>query len=225
LRIIFVAYRDWAIKVYPKLIKHTKIIDAVFCSTVEELYLLDLTCFDLLVTVGLSEKISDDVYKKILTIGLHCAELDRYSYGTPIQLQILDGIVKTKHRIFRLTANDSKSLRSHAHTREYSHEVDLFLHGNMQDVFDQLYFTSVNLLNSFIDDYPDIKWQQWPIENIVRVPRKPQDSKLEKEELLKMTTKELYNLIRALESPYPNIYIEDEEGILYFSKVTFKQKL
>ena len=40
-----------------------------------------------------------------------------------------------------------------------------------------------------------------------------------------MSTKELYNLIRALEYPYPNVNIEDEEGILFFNKVTFKEKL
>lgn len=224
MKIIFVAYREWAIKVYPKIKNHPKISESVFCGTIDEIYELNLTNFDLLITVGLSHKIENGVYDQIPTIGLHCAELDRYSYGSPIQLQIIDGIIKSKHRIFRLTSGGEESSRSHAHTREYAQEVDLFLHGGITDIFEQLYFTSINLLNEFIDEYPKIVWRQWPEENIVRIPRKPEDSKLDKNDLAKISTKEMYNLIRALEYPYPNIYIEDEEGILYFNKVSFKQK-
>ena len=224
MKIIFVAYRDWAIKVYPKIKNHPKISESIFCDSIENIYKINLNYYDLLITVGLSQKIENNVYDKILTIGLHCAELDRYSYGSPLQLQIIDGILKTKHRVFKLTTNSEKSNRSHAHTREYSNEVDLFLHGGMLDIFEQLYFTSINLINEFIDKFPFNVWKQWPEEDIVRTPRISEDSKIDKNKLIKMSTKELYNLIRALEFPYPNIYIEDEEGILYFNKVTFKQK-
>lgn len=224
MKIIFVAYREWAIKVYPKIKNHPKVSESIFCSTIEEIYKLNLSYYDLLITVGLSHKIENNVYDKILTIGLHCAELDRYSYGSPLQLQIIDGLLKTKHRVFKLTSSCGESKRSHAHTREYAQEVDLYLHGGMLDIFEQLYFTSINLINEFIDEFPSIVWKQWSEEDIVCAPRKPEDSKLDKDNLVKMSTKELYNLIRALEFPYPNIYIEDEEGILYFNKVSFKQK-
>ena len=224
MKIIFVAYREWAIKVYSKIKNHPKISESVYCASIDEIYELNFSSYDLLITVGLSHKIENGVYDKIPTIGLHCAELDRYSYGSPIQLQIIDGIIKTKHRIFRLTSGGGKSNRSHAHTREYSHEVDLFLHGGISDIFEQLYFTTINLLNEFIDEYPKIIWRQWPEEKIVRFPRKPEDSKIDKNDLAKMSTKALYNLIRALEYPYPNVNIEDEEGILFFNKVSFKQK-
>lgn len=225
MKIIFLAYRDWAIKVYPKIKNHPKLSESIFCGSIDEIYELNLSYYDLLITVGLSHKIENYVYDKILTIGLHCAELDRYSYGSPIQLQIIDGIIKSKHRVFRLTSNGGESKRSHAHTREYSHEMDLFLHGGITDIFEQLYFTSIGLLNEFIDEYPKIVWKKWPEENIVRFPRKPEDSRLDKNDLANMSTKELYNLIRALEYPYPNINVEDEEGILYFNKVSFKEKM
>lgn len=224
MRIIFVAYRDWAIKVYPMIKNHPRIQQSILCQTFDELYKLNVEDFDLLITVGLSDKIENNIYNRIPTIGLHCAELDRYSYGSPIQLQVIDGIIKTKHRIFRLTSGGEQSNRSHAHTREYSHEVDLFLHGGISEIFEQLYFTSINLINEFMDHFPKIVWKQWPEEDIIRTPRKPEDSKLDKSDLFKMSTKELYNLVRALEAPYPNIYIEDEEGFLFFNKVSFKQK-
>jgi hypothetical protein len=224
LRIVFVANREWAIKAYSKIKHHPKLSDSIFCGSIEEVYNLNLSSYDLLITVGLSKKIEKGVYEKILTIGLHCAELDRYSYGTPLQLQIIDGIIKSKHRIFKLTSGSGESNRSHAHNREYANEVDLFLHGGISEIFEQLYFTSINLLNEFFDEYPKIVWKQWPEEETVRLPRIPEDSKLDKHDFLKMSTKELYNLVRALEYPYPNIHIEDEDGILYFNKVSFKSK-
>jgi methionyl-tRNA formyltransferase len=224
MKVVFIAYREWAIKVYPHIQNHPKVTESIFCRTLDELYELDLSKFDLLITLGLSEKIENNVYHNIETIGLHCAELDRYSYGSPIQLQIIDGIVKTKHRVFRLLSGGENSLRSHAHTREYSDEVDLFLHGGIKEIFDQLTYTSITLFNSFLDSFPNIEWKQWAEEDVVRNRRRPEDSKLSMSQLMQMSTLDLYNLIRCLEDPYPNVHIEDEEGILYFKKVTFKQK-
>jgi hypothetical protein len=132
MRIIFIAYREWAIKVYSYVKNHPKVTEAVFCSNLDELYKIDVLNYDLLITVGLSQKIGNNIYEKIETIGLHCAELDRYSYGTPIQLQIIDGLLKTKHRVFRLRSGGN-SERSHAHTREYANEVDLYLHGGIDE--------------------------------------------------------------------------------------------
>lgn len=224
MKIVFIAYRDWAIKVYPHVKNHTKVTESVFCETLDELYKIDLSKFDLLITLGLSDIIGNDVYNKIETIGLHCAELDRYSYGSPIQLQIIDGIVKTKHRVFRLLSGGENSKRSHAHTREYSNEVDLFLYGGINEIFDQLTYTSISLFNSFLDEFPHTNWKQWPEENIIRERRKPEDSKFSMSQLIQMSTLELYNLIRCLEDPYPNVCIEDEEGILFLKKAVFKQK-
>ena len=43
--------------------------------------------------------------------------------------------------------------------------------------------------------------------------------------LSNMELKEVYNLIRALTDPYPNIYIEDHAGNrLYFKEVEFSEK-
>jgi methionyl-tRNA formyltransferase len=224
MRIIFVAYREWALKVYLYIQNHPKVKESVICTSFDELYKLDVSNYDLLITLGLSNKIENNIYDKIQTIGLHCAELDRYSYGTPLQLQIIDGILKTKHRIFKLTSGGENSRRSHAHTREFANEIDLYLHGGMDEIFQQLTYTSIPLINDFIDNYPNTEWKQWPEEDIVREPRKAEDSKISFEEFFKTSTSNLYNLIRSLEDPYPNLFIEDEEGILYFKKVAFKSK-
>ena len=221
--VIFLAYRDWSLKVFPAIQKHPKVEKCVLCTTVEQLQKLALPEYDLLITCGWSDEIGAELSSRMLAIGVHCAELDRYSYGTPLQNQIMDGVKYTKHRVFKFTYDD-KSPRTHTHSREYSHEVALDLSGNMEDVLVQMTSTSIVLFNMFLDDYPNICWNQWPEEPERRTKRTPQDSKLSKEDVVHMTTEQLYNFMRCLEHPYPNAYLEDETGRLYFERVRFKRK-
>ncbi len=223
MNVIFLAYRQWSLDVYPTIVKHPKVNECVLCKTHEELLKLDLSHYDLLLTCGWSQELGEEVVSKIEAIGVHCAELDRYSYGTPIQLQIIDGVTRSKHRIFSFTY-DKDSTRAHTHNRLYSHEVDLDYSGNMEDIMEQLTVTSKVLFNRYLDDYPNIEWKQWPAEDIVRPARKPKDSILSKEDFMKMDTEQLYNFFRCLEDPYPNGAIEDEKGTLYIQRVMYKKK-
>ena len=223
MKVIFLAYRDWSLKVFPTVKKHPKVADIVLCKTRDELMNLMLEDYDLIVSCGWSEELGKEITDKIVAIGVHCAELDRYSYGTPIQLQIIDGITRSKHRLFSFTF-DEQSTRAHTHNRMYSHEVDLDLSGNMEDILEQLTVTSKVLFTRYLDDHPNILWNKWPAEDIVREKRKPEDSRLTKEQFLQMDTEQLYNFFRCLEEPYPNGYIEDEKGKLFINKVMYKAK-
>lgn len=220
MKIIFLAYREWSLKVFPTVKKHPRVSEIILCKTNDELIKLDLNYYDLIISCGWSEELGE-ITKKIDAIGVHCAELDRYSYGTPLQLQIIDGITRSKHRIFSFTY-DPNSRRAHTHNRKYSHEVDLDLSGGMDDIFEQLTVTSKVLFTRYLDDYPAIVWKEWPSEDIVRSKRKPEDSRLTKDQINAMNTKQLYNFFRSLEDPYPNGYIEDEIGRLYIRNVEFK---
>jgi methionyl-tRNA formyltransferase len=223
MRVIFLAYRKWALDVYPTIAKHPKVSEIILCKTHEELIELPLAEFDLIISCGWSDELGPEIVSKVEAIGVHCAELDRYSYGTPIQLQIIDGITRSKHRIFSFTYDENSS-RAHTHNRLFSHEVDLDLTGNMEDILEQMTVTSKALFNMYLNDFPNIHWREWPAEEMVRPKRKPEDSKLTKEQLVNMTTEDLYNFFRSLEAPYPNGYIEDEKGRLYIERVRFKLK-
>lgn len=222
MKIIFLAYRQWSLDVYPSIKKHPRVSNTVLCKSHKELLSLELNNFDLIISCGWSDELGDEITSKIDAIGVHCAELDRYSYGSPLQLQIIDGINRTKHRIFSFTY-DKTSDRAHTHNRLFSHEVDLDLSGNMSDILLQMTSTSIVLFNRFLDDFPNIIWQEWPEEKVIRSKRNPLDSCLKKEDLIQMTTEELYNFFRCLEDPYPNGYIEDEVGKLYIKNVEFKK--
>jgi methionyl-tRNA formyltransferase len=223
MKIIFLAYRQWSLDVYPVIKKHPKVHESILCKSNEELSRLELENYDLIISCGWSDELGDQITSKVEAIGVHCAELDRYSYGSPLQLQIIDGITRTKHRIFSFTY-DKSSKRAHTHNRLFSHEVDLDLSGNMADILNQMTTTSIVLFNRYLDDVPNITWQEWQEESVVKLKRNPIDSCLTKENLLRMNTEELYNFFRCLEDPYPNGYIEDDKGRLYIKQVEYKKK-
>jgi methionyl-tRNA formyltransferase len=223
MKVIFLAYREWSLDVYKAIERHPNVQFCVLCKTQVELEKLDLNDFDLIISCGWSEEIGNETLSKIKAIGVHCAELDRYSYGSPIQLQIIDGVTRTKHRVFSFTY-DEDSPRAHTHNCLYSHEVDLDLSGNMADILEQMTVTSKVLFRRYLDDYPNIKWQKWPSEEIIRKKREPKDSVLSKEDFNNMNTEELYDFFRCLEGPYPNGCIKDEKGVLYIEKVKYLRK-
>lgn len=223
MNVIFLANAPWAVESYRSITNNPKVNLSRLCRSLDDLQDLDLSNYDILLSAGWSKKISSEVLSRIECIGVHCAELDRYSYGTPIQLQVIDGIKFTKHRVFKISYSD-ESQRAHAHLRLWSHEVDLDLTGGMDEILEQMTATSKVLFNMYLYDYPNITWKEWPEEELVRPKRNPEDSKLRKADLQKMSTKELYDFFRCLEAPYPNGYIEDEHGKLFIRKVDFKAK-
>ena len=223
MKVIFWAYRQWGIDVYSSVERHPRVEECVFCRTREDVIKLPLERYDLLLTCGLSEELGKEIVSRIEAIGVHCAELDRYSYGTPIQLQIMDGIRYTKHRIFSFTYEEN-SKRAHTHNRKYANEVVLDLSGNMSDILEQMTATSKVLFHQYLDEYPNNEWHTWPEEEVVRPKRNPEDSAISKEELMKMDTEQMYNFFRCLEEPYPNGYIEDEKGCLYIERVRYKKR-
>jgi hypothetical protein len=135
--------------------------------------------------------------------------------GTPLQAQILDGHRMVKHRLVKVSYPELKD-------RSYCHEVDMSLHGSMDDVLDQMRATSVSLFNIFLDDYPNVRWKRWPHVQNKKAPRLPENSRIK--DVGDMTTKQLYDFCRMLEGPYPRAFIEDEYGVLTIEKVSFKAK-
>jgi hypothetical protein len=225
LNIIFCGYRTWAINVINELKSHPRIDNYIICENHKSLNLLNLENFNVLITVGLSDELYD-VCDNIETIGVHCAELDRYSYGTPIQLQIIDGLGETKHRIFKFVNPGKEEIRAHTHTREFSHEVSLSLGGTIENIFNNLTKTAITLFNKYLEDYPEISWKKWPEEKLKKIARKPKDSNIKLMLCLKenFTTRSVYDFIRCLGEPYPNAFLEDEEGILKFKAVEYYTK-
>jgi hypothetical protein len=230
LRVYVLAYRAWALPVVESIRRHPRVTDVQhFTNNQDYVRCLHnvINCVptrkdlipDVVVYVGWSSDPDGMLVTKIPHVGVHCAESDVYSGGTPLQNQIIDGITRTKHRIFKVWYPELS-------LREWSHEVDLDLSGGMDDILGQMTSTSISLFNEFLDDWPHITWKTWPAVDAseMRPGRRPHQSVLSKDDLNGMNTRQLYNFFRCLGDPYPNGCIEDGQGRLYVEKVRFKAR-
>lgn len=225
LRVIFASYREWTYDVGNFICDHPKISTVAWAETQEQLSKL-LTKHahetDLVMLCGWSWPPEQwMVNAGPLMVTEHPAASDRYSPGTPLQNQIIDGLRTTKHRIVKGYPELAPRL--------WSHEVDMSLEGHMDEVLQCMRHTSIQLYGMFLDDYPKISWKEWPmVDPELQAPRRTPDmSDLSQHGQLvtpELTVRELYDRIRCLEAPYPNAYVEDETGRLYFERVRFVSK-
>lgn len=226
-KIIFGAYRDWALRVLPRVQNHTRVSEVRHVSSNEELARVvaaEGQNFDFVLLCGWSGQPHASVIDSIPVFSEHPITgnpslTDVYSLGTPLQAQIQDGIKTVKHRLVKVSFPELE-------LRQYCHEVDMSLAGGMDDILDQMRATAISLYDQFLNDYPAVQWTQWPAvpQEQMRTPRVPSDSRLSKEELSTMSTSKLYDFCRMLEGPYPRAHIEDDDGILTIEKVSYKSK-
>lgn len=180
---------------------------ADFMSTIPEI--------DIIILAGWSWKIPETIVNRYPCIGLHPSDLPKYRGGSPLQHQIIDGLTDTQCSLFLLTPElDVGPVLA---------KTPISLAGTMDDVFNELIRAGGLLLNQFF-----IAWPNWSAQEqddaagFVRQRRKPEESRLARNIFQTHSLRNLYNIIRALGDPYPNAYIEDEEGNrLLFKEVAF----
>lgn len=222
IRVTFCGYRSWAMVVIAQVRSLCDNIEVVDIIEDEDSYrrrVLDYVdgFVDCIVLLGWSWIIKDDTLERFLCVGIHPSDLPMYRGGSPIQHQIIDGLEKTKISLMSISSEGVDVGPIWA-----KEEWDMT--GNtMEIVFQKLAESSVKLLKAFFDNFG--MWTPIPQDlekGSFCKRRKPLDSKVTWEMLSKMDLKEVYNLIRALTDPYPNIYIEDDAGNkLFFKEVGY----
>jgi methionyl-tRNA formyltransferase len=216
-KIIFCGYRSWAIDVFHEIKKNHTSCDFYLAENMKALSdLLYIPEVDLVILAGWSWILKKSVVSNNLVVGLHPSNLPDYAGGSPIQNQIIDGVINSKMTLFKL---DKK-----IDTGEILLKTDLNLSGDMKEIFKSLTESSVLLINKILSEYSEIKSYEQGDGGKKCRRIKPQDSRLTVERIKKMSTVDLYNFIRCREDPYPNVYIEDEEGKLYLKKVKYEAK-
>jgi methionyl-tRNA formyltransferase len=164
--------------------------------------------------IGWSWIIKEDILNNCLCLGIHPSDLPFYRGGSPIQHQIIDGIINTKITLMSLSSEkiDAGDI--------YAKGNVSFLGNSMNEVFEHIIESSKLMLYDFITNYDKIKPQKQSLKNGSYYKRRmPQESRLSFEIMSRMTLKQIYNFIRALTDPYPNAYMEDNEG----NRLVFKQ--
>jgi methionyl-tRNA formyltransferase len=219
INVVFCGYREWAKEIFRALEKHNNINLKKVIKNFEEYKEFEcnpLSNIDLIIFIGWSWIIPDSFTEKNICLGIHPSDLPNFRGGSPLQNQILNGLFESKVSLITLS--------SKLDAGEIWLKEDFSLIGDsMDDIFKNIIHSSVKLLNNFFDIYPNISPESQDITiGSYFKRRKPEESRISLDTFKSMSLIEMYNFIRCLTDPYPNAYLEDEEGNkLYIKKVSF----
>lgn len=218
IRVTFLAYRDWALKAIEKLSKSCA-IEVLDIIKTEEEYKTKVISYpdgyvDCIVLLGWSWLIKDDTLLRFLCVGMHPSDLPKFRGGSPIQHQIIAGLDRTKISLMNISLDGID-------VGDIWLKEDWDLSGStMNAILSDLSSSSFRLLKNFFENYKNLRPEKQDLSRGTYFKRrKPENSKFTWEQFSEMKLKDIYNLIRALEDPYPNIYVEDKEG----NKLAFKE--
>lgn len=221
-KILVCGYRNWALNVFSYFEKNKQDWYFKLVETPEKLEKLALAeSWDVIALLGWSWKVSKEICESRLVVGMHPSDLPKYSGGSPIQNQIIDGIEKTRATLFKLNEKFDMG--------EIIDKEPISLEGHLTDVFAELEKASVVLLKRFLEAYPKNTYTPQKYEERSTVKRiKPHQSQisnpLTRDGTREMTCRELWDFIRCREDPYPNAYFEDNTGKLVVKYVEFEPR-
>ncbi len=222
MRILFAGYRDWALRVYEYLRETFQEHDFIVARTPEEFNssLDSHKNLDAIICVGWSWILERKVVENYFVVGIHPSDLPNFAGGSPIQNQILEGIIKSKNTLFKLTPalDDGPVLN----------QLPLNLSGHISEILERIVLTSIVMISDFIKKFPqEINMlEQFSHKEVVKNSKKkrlsPSASKLTKDMLSTYSALDLFNFIRCREDPYPNAFYEDDTGKLLFKLCEFE---
>jgi methionyl-tRNA formyltransferase len=221
MNIIFLAYRDWALRAANEVAKKFPSNSYYFFHSEDE---FENHFFSreqelkkyIAIAIGWSWLIPKKIVDSILCLGLHPSDLPSYRGGSPIQHQIIDGVIDSKMSLFELKSGiDNGPIWG---------KSELSLRGDsMEEIFNNFTLSSIENLTTFFNEYPNIN----PAEQDIGAGsycgrRSGNESQLQQADFDFANLIPLYNKIRCLTDPYPNAFIEDEIGNrIYFQKIKF----
>ncbi len=204
MKIACIGYRDWAIKIYKDLEKdssHEYIIqDSLESFNENEIYDFDP---DLVLFYGWSNIIDEKILDDFICLMLHPSDLPKFRGGSPIQNQIINGVKMSKITIFRMD-----------HTIDGGDIVckgDLDLSVDIESIFDQLHKRGFELTKKILENGLSYEKQNDDDASYFKR-RKPSESEITIDELLKKPSNYLLDKIRMLQDPYPNAFLRTKDG-------------
>jgi len=204
--IILIGYRDWALKAFSLIkFRHVQI------KSESEFEFFISTKFSAnmhLVFVGWSKIIPASVVSHGNCYCIHPSDLPKYRGGSPIQNQVLEGVLDTKLTLFRMNEYlDAGPVLS---------KTDLCLRGPIPSIFNNMTSASVLLLEDFAYRINDAVFMKGTVqdENLATIlpRRKPEQSEITLDDLSRLDSNKLLNKINALGDPYPNAFIRTVDG-------------
>jgi len=218
MRLLFAAYREWALSVHDRL-RGTSDLSLTVAKTPESLISsFEAEHFDAIAVVGWSWRVPISIVESISVVGMHPSALPLYAGGSPLQHQIIDGNTDGVATLFQLAAEiDGGPILDREPFR---------LEGHLDEILASLADATLIMMLRFIERFPRLDGvpQTKFGPGFRRTRLKPEDSRLSPSNVSTMNCRQLWNLIRCREDPYPNVYLEDETGRLILSRVEFEPR-
>ena len=222
--ILFCSYRDWANKIYQSLKeKYSNDIDFIYVDKSQKDKIGELaeqwgakTIF----FVGWSWLVDKKIVKKYDCVCLHPSPLPKYRGGSPIQHQIINGEKESAVTLFKMDGG--------VDTGDILYQQEISLDGELDNIFDRVtsegvlgferVVNEVSLGNDLLG-FPQDESQATKFKR-----RTPEESEITSTDLRKNDAEYVYNKIRALQYPYPNAFIQFQDGSkLYLKKSSFSK--
>lgn len=215
--ILFAGYRDWALEAFRHIDPSITIV-----KSEEELQDAFFTTkgIEAVVFVGWSWMVPDEIVNSVECVCYHPSDLPKYKGGSPIQHQVLDGVLDTYATLFLMTSKvDDGPVFS---------KQKISLRGGLKAIFDSLSFSAAILVSKYLDQVnaglPRQFHQQETTGGFFRKRRKPEESEITIDDLLTENGESLVRKIQVLSDPYPNAFIRTiDGGQLLLKKVIFKK--
>ena len=221
INIVFCGYRSWAKNIINAVQRHQGIncVAKIFSYDEYEHFVDNMESSDkVFVFLGWSWIVPSEITSQYLCIGIHPSDLPHFRGGSPIQNQIMAGLLESK--VSLMTLSDKKLDAGDIWGKnKFSLRGD-----NITKVFEAIEKSSVQLLNQFFDSYPNIvPINQNISEGSYYRRRKPEESRILYDDIESLGLEYMYNKIRSLTAPYPNAYFEDKNGNrLYIKEVVYE---
>ncbi len=209
MKIVCYGYRDWALNIYRNLKKLTSCEIIIKGHVDIDISYLDNIRPDYVLFYGWSWKIPATVVSRYKCLMLHPSDLPKFRGGSPIQNQILNGLIDTKLSIFQITDKiDAGPILS---------KRPLSLRGNMSEILSRIEDIGTEVTVAILSgDFKLLPQNENDASYFKR--RLPEESEITFEEISNASALEIYNKVRCLQDPYPNAFIRMSDGSKLYIK-------
>ena len=206
MKIMCISYRDWALKIYKKLVREfSNKYDFKIISSKSEFDKKKIYDFnpDIILWYVCSWFVEKNFINKYNSIMLHPSPLPKYRGGSPIQNQIINGESVSAVTLFKMTENLDDG--------DIYFQEKFSLEGSLDQIFERIidlgYAGTLKILNN---DFKLISQDNSNATYFKR--RRVEESEITIDEIKSNSAEFLHNKIRMLNDPYPNAFIKCADG-------------
>lgn len=159
--------------------------------------------------------IKKEILDKFICLCLHPSILPLNRGGTPIQHQLINGEINSGITIFKMSEKIDAG--------DIYRQAVMSMIGDVNDIFSRMANLGIILTKDIVTDHINGELVFRPQKNLkdsqVLKRRKPDQSEIFIKDFRKTNYDKVYNLVRGLLDPYPNVFIKTRDYIIYIQEI------